>query len=754
MPIKKNANIKRREKKAKNRSYTQNEPSEEKEEEEKEEKPELPKEDDKEKPATDDALDTDLDPLADLDNDAPPEFICPITMSVMKDPVIMPDGQTYEREAIQRALSVNPISPVTREPMDMSQATTNYALKNLIDKYIQSHIQEIEKEPTIIDPTTMFQQDQQPSPEIPIIELDKIPIETFSAQYTTDSMLITVKPQQINGRLPVSIIAIIDISSSMIIDATIHDNSSEDTSISRIQLVQYSLKTIISTLGESDQLTIITFNGKAHVKASGVLLTREGKERVNKIIDDIDPDGMTNLWDGLDKGINEAIKQQNKRMNTSLLVFTDGQPNVHPPMGLIPTLKEKLSDFNVYFSISTFGYGYNIDADLLEEIAEIGSGVYGYIPDASMVGTIFINYLSNLVSTVSPLATLTVNFDNKKPKKFNVVLYNGSSTNVMLSLGKNEDPEKAQINLNLILSNESLLVSEIKKLDENDEESCMTYNDQKYRKLLIDLILNTKEKMPISGLRDDVIQLFEKLKNEKNRSQFMKYLMIDLYNDDEQHGDIERAYHKDNFNKWGKNYLFSLLRFHMLEQCGNFRDMSLQLYGNESFLKFRKFGNKIFMNLPIPEKKDPYERSRKKRVRAHFSDSDDSDDSSDQKPQRSRGFQMAFRGRPRPRPKCKNRIKRRRISSDDDDDSESSSGKVSFDKSCEIPERRKMISEDSSENDSDDNDDVKMGNSDSSDEKQDMDDRPRKPQIKAKTQKSRSTTMRMYNQRRKQRSKE
>ncbi|KAK8845706.1 hypothetical protein M9Y10_020624 [Tritrichomonas musculus] len=64
--------------------------------------------------------------------------------------------------------------------------------------------------------------------------------------------------------------------------------------------------------------------------------------------------------------------------------------------------------------------------------------------------------------------------------------------------------------------------------------------------------------MPISGLRDDVIQLFEKLKNEKNRSQFMKYLMIDLYNDDEQHGDNECAYHKDNYNKRGKNYLFSV----------------------------------------------------------------------------------------------------------------------------------------------------------------------------------------------------
>ena len=80
--------------------------------------------------------------MSELDVDAPPEFTCPITMSLMKDPVIMPDGQTYEREAIEKALKVNPISPLTREPMDMSQARTNYALKNLIEKYVQDHQKE------------------------------------------------------------------------------------------------------------------------------------------------------------------------------------------------------------------------------------------------------------------------------------------------------------------------------------------------------------------------------------------------------------------------------------------------------------------------------------------------------------------------------------------------------------------------------------------------------------------------------------
>lgn len=147
----------------------------------------------------------DLDPMADLDVDAPAEYICPITMSIMKDPVIMPDGQTYEREAIQKALNANPISPITRQPMDMKDAKTNYALKSLIEKYVHDHMSEIKEEPTVIDPTNMFQETSQTDSLIPIASFDEIKLDTFSAVYSTDSMLITVKPQNIVGRLPVSI---------------------------------------------------------------------------------------------------------------------------------------------------------------------------------------------------------------------------------------------------------------------------------------------------------------------------------------------------------------------------------------------------------------------------------------------------------------------------------------------------------------------------------------------------------------------
>lgn len=217
--------------------------------------------------------------MADLDVDAPAEYLCPITMSIMKDPVIMPDGQTYEREAIQKALSVNPVSPITREPMSFDQAKTNYALKSLIDKYIQDHISEIKEEPIIINPDNIVQEAPQTYSNIPVLNVTEVKLETFSMVYNSDSMLITVKPESIPGRLPVSIIAVIDTSGSMNSEASLNDSSEfENDSISRIQLVQYSLKTIISTLGPTDQITLIEFNNKATVKIAGLKLTTEGKK--------------------------------------------------------------------------------------------------------------------------------------------------------------------------------------------------------------------------------------------------------------------------------------------------------------------------------------------------------------------------------------------------------------------------------------------------------------------------------------------
>lgn len=139
-----------------------------------------------------------------------------------------------------------------------------------------------------------------------------------------------------------------------------------------------------------------------------------------------------------------------------------------------------------------FGFGFKIDAGLLEEICEIGNGIYGCCPDASMVGTIFINNVSSLISTISPLAKLKVSFDDKKVSLFDVVLYNCASTNVMVPLDDSMPIEKCQINLYWPLTNQTFLVNKIAPLDTSNEEPVSKFRDQKYQKMLIGTIISNK----------------------------------------------------------------------------------------------------------------------------------------------------------------------------------------------------------------------------------------------------------------------
>jgi hypothetical protein len=70
----------------------------------------------------------------------PHEFICPISMYVMHNPVIGPDGNTYERSAISKWLEHNVASLETRQQM-LDNLIPNIALQNIIQasEYKRAH---------------------------------------------------------------------------------------------------------------------------------------------------------------------------------------------------------------------------------------------------------------------------------------------------------------------------------------------------------------------------------------------------------------------------------------------------------------------------------------------------------------------------------------------------------------------------------------------------------------------------------------
>ncbi|CAF4340066.1 unnamed protein product, partial [Adineta steineri] len=121
--------------------------------------------------------------------------------------------------------------------------------------------------------------------------------------------------------------------------------------------------------------------------------------------------GQTNLWDGLRTGLDVLLKgQRNTGSNSALYLLTDGCPNMEPPRGHLPTLAKLKQKTNFNCTINTFGFGYELDSKLLEDIAILGNaGSYAFIPDGSFVGTIFVNAVTTLLATVASNIQLCIN---------------------------------------------------------------------------------------------------------------------------------------------------------------------------------------------------------------------------------------------------------------------------------------------------------------------------------------------------------
>ena len=85
------------------------------------------------------ALDAVLVETGENDSEMPPELLCPITLTLMADPVTTVDGMTYERYAIETWLQANNTSPLTGEPLPVKLLVPNTALRSQIQRYREKH---------------------------------------------------------------------------------------------------------------------------------------------------------------------------------------------------------------------------------------------------------------------------------------------------------------------------------------------------------------------------------------------------------------------------------------------------------------------------------------------------------------------------------------------------------------------------------------------------------------------------------------
>jgi hypothetical protein len=84
----------------------------------------------------------------------PEEFMCPVSMEIMDDPVICEDGHTYERMSIVNLR--NSLSPITREPINKKNLIPNRNLANAIERFKKANGITSVKKP-IVQPKKVIQ---------------------------------------------------------------------------------------------------------------------------------------------------------------------------------------------------------------------------------------------------------------------------------------------------------------------------------------------------------------------------------------------------------------------------------------------------------------------------------------------------------------------------------------------------------------------------------------------------------------------
>jgi len=275
-----------------------------------------------------------------------------------------------------------------------------------------------------------------------------------------------------------------------------------------------------------------------------------------------------------------------------------------------------------FCSIHTFGFGYELDSDLLNELSIEGNGSYSFIPDCSLVGTVFVNTLSNLLTTTANNLKLTI-----EPVNGTIITeyFGGSSSCIIndkattLSLGSIHFDQHRDFIFNAKIAEHENLDCKIEyvniKLEyivpssgQNKIIECIgneriqineSYELTKIRLGLVDYLRQIIQ-LAKSNQFSEAQQLISDYVNTVKKSKFSDHqFAIDVLQDLE--GQITEAVSKTEwFLKWGCHYLPSLSNAHLGQKCNNFKDPGVQHYGGPLFSQIRDNLDEMFVKLPPP----------------------------------------------------------------------------------------------------------------------------------------------------------
>jgi hypothetical protein len=514
---------------------------------------------------------------------------CPISGELMVDPVSTPEGITYDKSYILEWLQRSQTCPTTRSPLRPNQLVPNIALRNTIQENLVNRVA-----------LTVGG-----SSNTSTLVRTNIPVDvSVKTTKHNGNILAHVKvmPPSEGPRRPVGISVALDVSGSMAEEAAVQNDQIEIVGYSRLDAAKHSLNAIVASLGGHDVFSLTIFTTSAYRVFHPTKMNTQGKRLAFDCIKSIVPQESTNLYAGLETAL-EATQHANfNGTNKHVLILTDGKSNYDPPRGIMYEYERYIAKTGSNVNVHTFGYGYNLDVSVLLDITKKSNGTYGYIPDLTMVGTVFINFLSYILSSFSCNNKLNI-----VPMNGTVIEHNYGYSSNEFNIGNIQYGQSLDFVLRIVPGAKAPYL-----------DITVTTTDGEFKKELSEITLTRHEDILFELCRLKLVETLvpNQFSIDSNfgfvqslHSEILSFglgdrvipLLTDLISTDPNEGQISKAFSKRDWHeKWGQYFIPAIRRANQLQYCNNFKDKSVQRYGGRMFHDLQDSTNDLFRTLTAP----------------------------------------------------------------------------------------------------------------------------------------------------------
>lgn len=175
----------------------------------------------------------------------------------------------------------------------------------------------------------------------------------------------------------------------------------------KMQNARLASHKLVGQLSDGDIVTIATFDDEARERVAPMALNPDSRRRIGSTIDELNPNGGTNLFDGMRLGEARAMSAPSSHSVRRVVLISDGIANVGPTSPeILGALAQRGADQGV--QVTAIGVGLDYDESTLNTFAMRSSGRLYHLAEPDQLASILEREMNLLKATAVTNAVVEI----------------------------------------------------------------------------------------------------------------------------------------------------------------------------------------------------------------------------------------------------------------------------------------------------------------------------------------------------------